>query len=615
MIVKMKKAAVFLRDSAAAEAAAKLRKAGLLHIMTPKGSSRSIEKLNERLSHYDEALQVLSRCDAPPPGTRAPKEPADGDELASLVCSLDDQVTEGQEELRNLARIEDFFASWGPFRAEDLQDLAEAGYPITIYRCRPEDLQLISDEISYVVLSRSKQSVTAAVMADGKQAGIQLDPVEIPSMGPDAVRQKRDELNRDISQASEKLRELKLRTEELTRECLKLTEELEFQEVVTGLNHEEPVAWLTGFIPADRSDTLKQLAAQESWGVIITDPDPQEPVPTMLKNHPLTRMIEPVFKVLGTVPGYREYDISGLFLLFFTVFVAMIVGDAGYGLLFLGVTAFMHTRSGSTTLLTRLLYVLSTVTILWGAMTGTWFGSETIASWAPMRAVTVDALSSFPHIAGVETAEAQNNVIFICFVIGTIQLSIACLMNFFRDRRMLRSLAHLGWLLLIVGLYYLVLLLVLDRTPMPAWAYYSIGIGFALVVIFSGQEPGVPFYKGLLRGVGGLFTTFLDSISTFSNIISYIRLFAVGMATVAISSSFNAMASPMLGGVLFPAALLVLLIGHGMNIVMALLSVFVHGIRLNMLEFSGQLGMEWTGFPYAPFSERTDRENEHTLKE
>ncbi|MBW6458803.1 MAG: ATPase, partial [FCB group bacterium] len=107
----------------------------------------------------------------------------------------------------------------------------------------------------------------------------------------------------------------------------------------------------------------------------------------------------------------------------------------------------------------------------------------------------------------------------------------------------------------------------------------------------------------ILSGLGGLFNTFLDGISSFSNIISYIRLFAVGMATVAIASSFNGIAAQMSQGPAIIGAIIILLIGHGLNIIMALLSVVVHGIRLNVLEFSGQLGLEWTGYKYQPFKE------------
>jgi V/A-type H+/Na+-transporting ATPase subunit I len=128
--------------------------------------------------------------------------------------------------------------------------------------------------------------------------------------------------------------------------------------------------------------------------------------------------------------------------------------------------------------------------------------------------------------------------------------------------------------------------------------------GFVFVVLFSAQEPGKNFFKGVLGGLGGAFNTFLDAISSFSNIISYIRLFAVGMASVAIADSFNSMASGMMHGPAIVGGVIVLLIGHGLNIVMGLLSVMVHGIRLNLLEFSGQLGLEWTGYKYEPFKDK-----------
>jgi V/A-type H+-transporting ATPase subunit I len=92
--------------------------------------------------------------------------------------------------------------------------------------------------------------------------------------------------------------------------------------------------------------------------------------------------------------------------------------------------------------------------------------------------------------------------------------------------------------------------------------------------------------------------------------MSYIRLFAVGMASLAIAQSFNDMAGSMLKGWALPAGILILVIGHGLNIVMGALSVIVHGVRLNLLEFSGQLGMEWAGIPYEPFRKNVEVSND-----
>jgi V/A-type H+-transporting ATPase subunit I len=133
--------------------------------------------------------------------------------------------------------------------------------------------------------------------------------------------------------------------------------------------------------------------------------------------------------------------------------------------------------------------------------------------------------------------------------------------------------------------------------------------GLAAVVVFGQQESGTNFFVGVGKGFANLITTALDGISAFSDIISYIRLFAVGLASLAIAEAFNQMAGGIdasLGGVGGAvAAGLVLFLGHSLNLAMGALSVVVHGVRLNMLEFSGHLGMEWTGVEYSPFRTRS----------
>jgi V/A-type H+-transporting ATPase subunit I len=201
-------------------------------------------------------------------------------------------------------------------------------------------------------------------------------------------------------------------------------------------------------------------------------------------------------------------------------------------------------------------------------------------------------------------------------VIGTIHLSIAHIWNFFRGLRrkpFIAAFEQLGWLSMVLGLYYLVLDMVLGTVlisivPRPDWWLAMIGGGLAVVMAFGRQESGQNFFVGLFKGVANIITTALDGISAFSDIISYIRLFAVGLASLAIAESFNAMAGGVAeslggaGGAV--AAVLILFLGHTLNLAMGALSVVVHGVRLNMLEFSGHLGMEWTGVEYSPFKTR-----------
>jgi V/A-type H+-transporting ATPase subunit I len=146
-----------------------------------------------------------------------------------------------------------------------------------------------------------------------------------------------------------------------------------------------------------------------------------------------------------------------------------------------------------------------------------------------------------------------------------------------------------------------------------------IAIGFGLNFFFANWESGWGFFRGLLKSILGslanIVSVFLGVVNVFADIVSYIRLWAVGLAGLAISQTINNMVGPMLGKLsLFAIGAVILVAGHGINILLSVLSVIVHGVRLNMLEFSGHLGMEWSGFSYDPFKERVPT-NETSSKE
>lgn len=223
-----------------------------------------------------------------------------------------------------------------------------------------------------------------------------------------------------------------------------------------------------------------------------------------------------------------------------------------------------------------------------------------------LKSLVIPSFANYPEYFGLSATTTQNSVMKFCFSIGVIQLALACVMNIKRkiSRHNLSWLSDLGWLLSISALYLMVLYLVIGQNIQLGIVGAVVGLGFLLVVLFGGMEPGKTFGQGLKAGLGNTFTAFLDTISAFGNVMSYIRLFAVGMASLAIAQSFNNMASGFHGALVIVGAI-IMIIGHVLNIVMGFLSVVVHGVRLNLLEFSGQLGMEWSGTAYNPFRDRT----------
>ena len=143
---------------------------------------------------------------------------------------------------------------------------------------------------------------------------------------------------------------------------------------------------------------------------------------------------------------------------------------------------------------------------------------------------------------------------------------------------------------------------VIYGVPIGKVSIVLIAAGFALSFVFANYDGSVA--ESIMASVKGIISVLLGVVNIFSDIVSYIRLWAVGLAGAAISNTVNEMAGPIFGhAILFAAALLLLVFGHGLNMVLNLLSVIVHGVRLNTLEFSTHLGMSWSGFKYTPFKD------------
>ena len=328
-----------------------------------------------------------------------------------------------------------------------------------------------------------------------------------------------------------------------------------------------------------------------------------EAVPTKLRYNKLSKLIQPLYSILGILPGYREQDISLWFLMFFTLFFAMIIGDGGYGLLILLATVGIAVKTKKMSTPVYLLGVLSIATIVWGGITGTWFGMEGAMKVPFLRHLVLPGFANYPEFFNVTASQQQNNIMKFSFTIGAIQMELGTLLAVKKKlaSKDLSLISDIGWMISIVAMYLLSLYLVIGQKEMLKPIFIAILAGFILVVLFGGMAPDKTFAQGLKAGLADAFTTFLNTISCFGNVMSYIRLFAVGMAGLAIAQSFNGIAAGLAHGPLFILAIVVVLIGHALNIVMCFLSVVVHGVRLNVLEFSGQVGLEWTGIAYEPF--------------
>lgn len=621
MIVPMKRVSLLTLADDRNGTLEKVRNLGVMHVAyNPGAPSEGGESLREQKATLERVISLIPPVEKGDSGpkTAAPREVSEsarGDAavdaaliVAEGVVERAERRTQLQEERERITRELERLAPWGSVDPEKIRALKDAGISLVLLEGTAEQLVGAGDHLPHqFVISRNKSLTRIAGVSFGDvELPDSMPVVTLPDSSPADLQARQEEIAGELDDIDGWLREQRVHLPVLSAALEQLERDLEFSRVAATMEGSDHLAWLTGYLPHDGVAAVQDTAREHGWGLVIDDPRKDDPVPTLLRNPKPVGIIRPVFDLLGTVPGYRELDISFFFLLFFIVFFAMIIGDGGYGLVLLSGTVALAVRGaragkppGNGAVL---MIVLSSATVIWGAITGNWFGYAPFAELPVLRSLVIPQIS-------IDSDASTQLIQRLCFVIGTVHLSIAHIWKFLRGLReapRVAAVAQLGWLAMVLGLYYLVLQLVVDPDlAMPAFALPLIGGGLAAVILFGAQEAGVSFIVGVGKGVAGIITTVLDSISAFSDIISYIRLFAVGLATLAIAEAFNSMAGGVaegLGGVGGAvAAVLILFLGHTLNLAMGALSVVVHGVRLNMLEFSGHLGMEWTGVEYTPF--------------
>lgn len=618
MIVPMKRLSLVLVARERDSVLKGLRDLGAVHLDLKASTTAEQEILLGRYRQVQDALNFLGKAPQKMPLTELP-----ADALEQLQ-RLQQELKTVRETIVHWTRRAEAWASWGDFDPAEVQSLAAKGLYLNLYQISASQEEAFRSVEGRIVLFKDKNLVRFAVLSRSPGLLEGATHVPWPEIAPSRKKLMVREAEVLLAQLEAKAEQWKAWVPGFEAERKALEAQISWEAARGGVETEGGLAYLTGFVPASRKDELLTFARDQGVGVTLADPDSEIQPPTLLKNSFFPNLLKPVFELLGITPGYNERDISWPFFLFFSIFFGMILGDAAYGLIltaiglvFLG-KSFLSGGKGKE--IWTLFTWLGLCTTAWGTVTGTWFAMD----WRllpPFLQGLVPPLFN-PDVAG---AAVSNNVTAFCFTLGAVQLGLASLWNLLQlvGSNPLKALSHLGWFGLTLGLYLLVLSMVANTSLLPAffpepllswffvktaaglalpgWVVPLIGAGYLLVLLFSFQEGR--FWKGLAEGVGNVLPTSLNAISAFADNISYIRLFAVGLAGYYIEVSFASMAGGIGMATPFTAAasVAVLVFGHTLNLVMGFLSVIVHGIRLNVLEFSNRLGMEWSGRPYDPF--------------
>ena len=575
-----------------------LQELGALHLIPLREALDEPEKAApERPESTYKALKFLVAC----PIKRHQVKQSPSFDITDKV----NQILANQQNLRDIQDRRDFLVSrikevsrWGDFKFPAKEDLA--GYLLWFYVVPVARLADVSkrEDMIIEIVHRDNRFAYVVVVAK-EEPPLNAMPVRRTHIGSISLT----ELKANLDQAEVGLEDCRAERESLTRWIYLITRNLASEEDKAGRAYADQqtldtdaVFAVQGWIPDREIDRLSEFARQCNLALLIEDPSPADNPPTLMVNPQQLSAGEGLVRFYQT-PGYWDWDPSVPVYFFFSLFFAMILSDAGYAAVFAVLLATFWQRMGRSYTgrgMRNLFASLISFSFVWGLMIGSYFGvSPSEASLlGKLKILEINDFDSMMRLS-------------VC--IGVLHISYANAHKAWRLRgESLTWLAPLGWIFLMCGG---VLVWFSSSFEQPADWYLPTGkslagLGLVAVFLFSSARKITKPTDLVMRVLDGL-QGISGITKIFGDVLSYLRLFALGLAGSSLALTFNslAMQAKEIEGPGLLYCLLILLLGHSLNILLSLMSGVVHGLRLNVIEFFNW-GLTDEGYRYNTFSKK-----------
>lgn len=501
-----------------------------------------------------------------------------------------------EKRLAALSREREQALPWGRAVEADLVLLAAAGLQLRAWRGSRKGLArlLLPPEAWSWVLALPGGRRDEVLLLLGSFAGpppepgAGFEPLAPPHRPLPEVERELAEVHAGLAQVDARLDGLVSLLPRLRQEEGLLADGLRLAEARAQAAYDGDVFAVAGWCPAIRAAEVKDEVLRQGGAVLLDDPGPEDEPPVAVKNGPLVRFFEPLLKAFQ-LPHYREPDPTLLFAPFMALFFGLCIGDAGYGVL-LTISSLLlgrlrSLRRGEAHKATRLMLLLGLSTTVVGLLQGSVFGVA-LYELAPLQRAGLR-----PDMLLFSLSSSPEKFFTLALLLGVVQVSVGILWRMGRQLLLGRyqaALGTLGWLGLIPGA--------------ALWYYrgqpWPIAAAFTLLTLFKSPSPSL-----IRRLGGGVWGWYEWAIGLFGDVMSYLRIFGLGLSSGIIAQVVNEIAGMVgksAGGVGVVVAGLVLIFGHGFNFAMSVLGSTIHSARLQFLEFFGKF-FEGGGQPYSPF--------------
>ena len=595
MITRMKKLTFLVFYKEYQEFLERLGNLGVLHVIEKQQGALDNAEVQEQmrlLSRYANAIESLEKVAS----KSEVSENSECSEPSALLAQYDQLLADkaaAEARLQLLAKDEQALAPWGNFEPQSVERLIKVGYDINFFACADRLYkEEWESEFNAIVINRDKSKVYfITVTAPGTEISIEAELCRLPQVSLDALSKEMAELSAKVALLDADIASFAnahLATFKAAHEAVQA--DINFAKVALSADGvaDNKLMLLQGWAPEKCLPQLRESLDKTGHYYQIDDPTQEDDIPIQLSNNKFFRLFEPLTK-LYMLPKYGELDLTMFFAPFFMLFFGLCLGDMGYGaLIMLALPIFTKLfQLINPEFKSSLVFLFGLSTVVCGTLTGTAFG---------FSLYDID----LPFFQKMKALLFQDNqsMFYLSLIIGCVQILFGMVLkavNLTIQLGFKYAVSTIGWILLLVG----IAAGVLTGSMGATWFMVLMIVAGCMVLLYN--SPG----KNIFLNIGlGLWDAYNMVTGLLGDVLSYVRLFALGLSGGILASVFNSLAvgmSPDIPVVGFLVTALIFVIGHALNIFMNIPGSMVHPMRLTFVEFFKNSGYEGGGQAYKPF--------------
>jgi len=597
MILKMHKYTFWVYHSDFEDFLAQLQELGVLHICEKETVPEFEDNLPGKIANVERTLKFLRRQKVETEGSVPALE---AHELVEDIAEKQKELDEINQELLDLKKTRERLEIWGDFSFETLSKIEAEGYTLKFFNLVQKKYNAeIFEGLNAEIIAEAGGNLYFVVVCRAGETPVIDDAEEM--ILPDISLQ--ETINK-IAALKQKIKAIEEKFDVYARSAIevletyrnRLADQLDFQQASQNavVAVDEKVRVLEGWIPEEKTQQIDAVLDRQDIFCTKEEVAKQDNPPILIKNNRFSKLFEPIGK-LFSLPDYREIDLTVFFAPFFMMFFGFCLGDAGYGLLFILVAGIYRIKAKKEIKpVLSLLQYLGLATLIFGVLTGTVFGIDLIKTKVHFLA---DYKKFFLD---------PGKMFYLALALGGLQIVFGMFIkvaNLVKQQGFAHALSTIGWLVVIMGgIIYEGLTRLNVISPNSIILYAIVIAGGILILFFSDVNSNV--FARVGKGIWDVYSTVTG---IFGDLLSYIRLFALGLSSAILGFVINDIGLQILGSskILGPVFFIIfLLLGHTLNILISSLGAFVHPMRLTFVEFYKNSGFKGGGKAYKPFSKK-----------